>query len=210
VYLELRASDPLYEVKRSYYRRDMAASFRRIRICVGDNECVKQLLAMIRFIEADNEDFELLVANSASSFYRSLRDAQTAISLKNELKAMHMLAKTCAHNLAQYPTSLQADIRRLEHDNVPLFSNERNALIQIKGEKEVLVFYKDFAETVADLLVSNDVNEFDERLDSIRNNKHSFVFNYCRGVASRLFQEELRKGDRKANTAIDLSKPTVV
>lgn len=165
---------------------------------------------MLRLIEADNEDFEMLIASSASTFYRSIRDAQTAISLKNEIKSMQLLARICENYLSLYPTTYEDDCIKLATGNVPLFSNERNALIQVKGEKEVLLFYKDFAQTVVRLMNSNDVNEFDEILDTIRQTKHSFTFQYCRGTAARLFQDELRRGDRRSKQVLDLTRPTIV
>ncbi len=165
---------------------------------------------MLRLIEADNEDFEMLIASSPSSFYRSIRDAQTAINLKNEIKSMQLLARICDNYLSLYPATYEDDCIRLATGNVPLFSNERNALIQVKGEKEVLLFYKDFALTVVKLMNSSDLEEFDEMLDSIRQSKHSFTFQYCRGSVARLFQEELRRGERRSKQVLDLTRPTVV
>jgi len=40
------------------------------------------------------------------------------------------------------------------------FSNERHAIIQVKGEKEVLLYLKDFAETGLNLLRIKDQKEF--------------------------------------------------
>lgn len=208
--MELKRSDPLYDVKCSYYRRDLSIPYRRIRICIGDNESTKLMLAMLRLMEADQEDFELLISCSTSPFYRSIRDAQVAISLKNEFKAMKSMIHLCDEYLKKYPTTLAQDCHRLQHDDVPLFSNERNALIQVKGEKEVLYFYKDFATTAMSLLQSSDLEEFDEALDHVRINKHSFIFQYCRGTIARLVQEEIRRGDRRTKQPLDLSRPTLV
>jgi hypothetical protein len=112
--------------------------------------------------------------------------------------------------LSLYPTTYEEDCIQLATGNVPLFSNERNALIQIKGEKEVLLYYKDFALTVVRLMSVSDLNEFDEMLDTIRQTKHSFTFQYCRGTAARLVQEELRKCERRSKQVLDLTRPTIV
>ena len=46
-----------------------------------------------------------------------------------------------------------SDPNRLKTDQeLEPFSNERHAIIQVKGEKEVLLFLKDFAETGLSLL----------------------------------------------------------
>ena len=219
VLFEMKRSDPLYDVKCTYYRRDLSIPYRRIRICVGDNESTKLMLAMLRLMEADQEDFHhfssfsarlLLVSCANSTFYRSIRDAQVAISLKNEYQSMQALAKICDEYLRKYPTTYEEDCYRLKHGNVELFSNERNGLIQVKGEKEVLLFYKDFAQTAIRLLKASDLEEFDELLDNIRVSKHSFIFQYCRGTIARLVQEEIRLGERRSKQPLDLSRPTLV
>ena len=152
--MELKSvSDPLYESKCSYWRRDFSIPVRRIRVCASDNENTKILLAMLRIIEADKFDFETLVASAgSSSSYRSIRDAQVAISVHNEQNAMHLLIQICNNYLKKYPTSYEDDCNRLRYGNLTPFSNERHALIQVKGEKEVLLFFKDFAYTASSLL----------------------------------------------------------
>lgn len=208
--MELKKTDPLYDTKISYYRRDFLVPHRRIRVCVSDNESTKVLLAMLRMIEADKEDFEILISCASNALYRSLRDAQIAITLRNEIRAMQALVRLCEDYLRKYPTTFEEDVRRLTHGNVPLFSNERNALIQVKGEKEVLLFFKDFASTALIGLRSRDINEFDEFLNQVRVTKHTIIFQYCRGTVGRLLHEELRRGELRAHRHMDLSKPTVV
>jgi len=210
ILLELRRTDPLYDVKCSYYRRDLSIPFRRIRVCLSDNENTKLMFAMLRIIEADSEDFDILIGCAGSSLYRSIRDAQVAISLKNELKAMQLLLKMCDEYLRKYPHTYEEDCERLAHGNVPLFSNERNALIQVKGEKEVLLYFKDLASTAIIAMKSRDLQEFDHYLNEIRVNKHTLIFQYCRSTVARLFQEEMRRGELRSRRNIDLSKPTVV
>jgi len=76
VLLELNKADPLFESKCSFWRRDFAVPSRRIRVCVGDNENAKMMMAFLRVIEADKYDFDLLASCSGSNAYRSIRDAQ--------------------------------------------------------------------------------------------------------------------------------------
>eukprot|EP01031_Cornospumella_fuschlensis_P026807 gene26807-32388_t len=207
--LELHPSDPLYDVKVTYYRRDLSTSARRVRVAVGDNDGSKTVFALLRLIEADTDDFDLLVSSAGSSLYRSIRDAMVPISLANELKVLKHLLFLCDNYLSKYPTTLQDDVHRLAHGNVQMFSNERNALIQVKGEKEVLHFYRDLALTGIKLLQARDLDDFDNQLNEIRTNKHTMVFQYARSALSRVLQEELRKGDRQRQKP-DLTKPTIV
>lgn len=48
------------------------------------------------------------------------------------------------------------------------FSNERNAVIQVKGEKEVLLFLRELAECSIDLLQIRDRGEFLEELHTVQ------------------------------------------
>eukprot|EP00981_Chlorochromonas_danica_P008804 scaffold2312_cov165-Ochromonas_danica.AAC.44 len=211
ILLELNPSDSLYEIKATYYRRDLISGSRRVRVAVGENENSKLLLAMLRLIVADQSDLEIFVASSGSSLYRSIRDAQIAVSSRNEYNALCLLRDTCKDLLSKYPHSLEEDCHRLLHGNVANFSNERNALIQVKGEKEVLHFYLDFALTGLSLLQVNDYNEFDRVLDNVRREKHSMIFYYSRNTLSRLLQDRLRGEDkRRPQSNVDLSKPTIV
>lgn len=185
--------------------------YRRMRVCVSDNENTKLLLAILRLIESDKEDLEILLSCSGSSMYRSIRDAHVAISLKNELRTLQSLVHVCDDHLRKYPTTLDEDSHKLMHGNVPLFSNERNALIQVKGEKEVLHFFRDFASTGIIGLKLKDLGDFDEFLNQVRVNKHTLIFQYCRGTIGRLLHEELRRGDYRSHQRnMDMSKPTVV
>ncbi len=211
--LELHANDPLYDAKVAYYRRDLAPAARRVRVSICDNENTKLLFALLRLVEADHEDFELLIACATSSLYRSLRDARVAISASNEHKALQLLLQTCDGLLAKYPATLADDLDRLANGNVALFSNQRNALIQVKGEKEVLHFYRDYALTGLKMLQAQDMDDFDRMLNEVRLSKHVLLFHYCRGTLSRLLQDELRRGVRHSRSRlqqVDLSKPTIV
>ena len=44
---------------------------------------------------------------------------------------MMSLVSICDQHLSDYPTSFEADCQKLRTGNVPLFSNERHALIQV-------------------------------------------------------------------------------
>lgn len=211
IYVELKKSDPLYEVKCAYFRRELSIPYRRIRVCISDNENTKYLLAFLRIVEADTDDFNLFSSSLESSLYRSIRDAQYAISLKNELKALKALYRVCQDCLKAYPSTFSEDIERLK-DSATLipFSNERNALVQVKGEKEVLLFFQDLAQVGIQLLNTKSFQEFDEILNDIRINKHFLIFQYCRGTIARLVQEEFRRNDLRGRQTLDLSRPTVV
>jgi len=64
------------------------------------------------------------------------------VSPRNEIAALSFLAGICRQRLTRYPTTYQDDLYRLANDELlQPFSNEKNALIVIKSEKEILHFF---------------------------------------------------------------------
>jgi histone-lysine N-methyltransferase SETD3 len=208
-FVELKQSDPLYESKCSFWRRDFSIPYRRIRCSMSDNENMKVLMAFLRIIEADKEDFDLLVTCSGSNIYRSIRDAQVSVSVRNELKVLSTLADMCDSYLDKYPSTFEEDCKALASDSLPPFSNEKHALIQVRGEKEVLRFYKDFAVTAISLLQTTDLHQFDSLLEQVKVTKHSVFYQYCQSTINRLQQDEIRRAEIRGRN-YDLSRPTVV
>jgi hypothetical protein len=167
---------------------------------------------MLRIIEADDEDLDLLtspIPGAPASAYRYIRDAQAPVSLRNEARCMLSLRALCEECLGQYPTTLEADCARLTSGAVAPFSNERHALIQVKGEKEVLLFFRDFADTAARLLQMRDTRELEAAVEDVLTHKHPVLQQYVTGTVLRLRQEEQRRVGLRQRT-LDFSKPTVV
>ena len=208
-------TDPLYDQKCNFWRRDGSLPSRRIRVSVCDNENSRIMFALLRVIEADHDDFEKLVslAGSAggSNAYRSVKDAQTPISCMNELRAMRLLRLVVDEYLSAYPATYEDDCKRLASVDAPIvpFSNERHALIHVKGEKEVLLFYRDFAETACHLLEIRDDAMFERELAEIRPKKHLVIQQYLTSVASRLRSDDRQRREMRQKN-VDYSRPTVV
>jgi hypothetical protein len=199
-------------------------------------------MSYLRFIVADQQELDMLLlssehrqivastmtnsnslsARSIGSFggFRTLRNAQHPYSLKNEILMFKLFLQYIVNMLAAYPTTFAQDVSLLSRDpstdpHAPLmFSNQRNALIQIKGEKEILMFYKDFADTALSVLQTWPVEQvynpdFHDKMNCIQDNKHFIIHNYCRTVAQRLLLEEKRKNDQRARN-VNMALPTVV
>lgn len=118
---------------------------------------------MLRVIMADRDDIDDLAkfrsTNSGgysfgvNSNWRSLLDTQFPISVKNELKAMMRLQFICDEYLSFYPTTYAQDCESLlDLEEMPMYSNKRNAFIQVRGEKEVLLYYRAYASVCIELL----------------------------------------------------------
>jgi hypothetical protein len=102
------------------------------------------------------------LSSNTSSFHRSCRDIRHPISIRNERAAMYLLLDVIDRHLAQYPTSLSQDLVELmDERSFPQFSNKRHAKIQVRGEKEVLHHYAQWARTALDVLnvIEEELNE---------------------------------------------------
>ena len=176
ILLALRKNDPLYNHKFALTREQCFPS-RRVRVCVGDNENSRLMFAMLRIIEADQQEIDLFLDSS-----RSIRDAQIPRTIHNELKALQHLSQICDEYLRNYPSSFEEDVNRLSSPSVEPFSNERHAIIQVKGEKQVLLFYRDFAETGISFLNITDETMFDLEFNNIKNKKHILIQNYIKSL----------------------------
>jgi hypothetical protein len=151
----------------------------------------------------------MLMACSGNSLYRSLRDAHLPISVRNELRAMQSLLLLASDYLGQYPTTFEQDVECLQHGSLAPFSNERHALIQVKGEKEVLLFLQDFAMTSIALLQATDYRHFDDLLEQVRTSKHSLIYQHAKATLGRLLVDEQRRAETRRRK-MDLTRPTVV
>lgn len=218
--LQLRSTDSLYDQKCNYWRGDGSFPARRVRVSVCENENSRVLFSLLRIIEADIEDFERLTAASGYNppgratgrSYRSVQDAHVPVSVRNEIRAMRHLGILCDDCLGAYPNSYEDDCVRLTDDSsssLAPFSNERHAVIQVKGEKEVLLFYKDYAETAIRLLELKDDALFDCELAKIWPLKHVVVQQYLSNSACRLRQDDKQRAEIRQRN-VDFSRPTVV
>lgn len=75
---------------------------------VGDNESNKLLMCLLRIIVMDEDDFFHVQAQFSGSF-RSIRELNLPINIKNETKALELLASMCDDYLGRYPTTLEED-----------------------------------------------------------------------------------------------------
>lgn len=167
------------------------------------------------------EDFERLTTITSnfnptgrvgSRSYRSIQDAQIPVSIRNEIRAMKNLKSICEDYLSAYPTTYDDDVYRLNDENssaLPPFSNERHALIQVKGEKEVLLFFKDFSTTAIQLLEIRDDVVFNRELAAIWPSKHVLIQQYLSNCACRLRQSDKQRTEMRQRN-VDFSRPTVV
>tara|TARA_B100000780_G_C20877175_1_gene348911 strand:+ start:123 stop:608 length:486 start_codon:yes stop_codon:yes gene_type:complete len=78
------------------------------------------------------------------------------ISARNEIAALAFFASICRKRLERYPTTLSHDLYRLEEDEtLEPFSNERNAIIVIKSEKEILHFFIELSRIATPIFIES-------------------------------------------------------
>ena len=73
----------------------------------------------------------------------------------------------------------------MKGNTLPAFSNKRHARIQVRGEKEVLHHFIDFAESSLSVIDLNE-EEYEEEISKIRETKHSCIAQYCTVVGTIL------------------------
>ena len=127
----------------------------------------------------------------------------------NEMKAMQLLKRTTEDYLSRYPTKYEDDVRRLSSSELPQFSNERHAAIQIAGEKEVLLFYLDLATTAIKLLsnIHSSDEVFNLLMADVLTQKRTVIQLFCQTYYPKLRREEINLGSTSRKST-DLSQPT--
>lgn len=141
---------------------------KRVRVCVSNNENTRLLFSLLRTINCSPEEFRAITSpipsdmrslfvveqrSSLTSYYRSCRDIRHPLSIRNERMSMMNLLQIISVALAKYPTSLAVDKADLLDDRrYPPFSNVRHAKIQVRGEKEVLYHFVQWARTALEVL----------------------------------------------------------
>ena len=82
----------------------------------------------------------------------TVKDVRFPVSIRNEKAALLKLQQMVGELLGTYPSTLEADMERMQNGSLKPFSNQKHAVIQIVGEKTVLHHYRDFCEVALDLI----------------------------------------------------------
>jgi protein-histidine N-methyltransferase len=197
-----------------FWLRSDPSPTKRIRVCVSNNENTRLLFSLLRSLELTDVELQNLRAvhramhpQYHTSLAATAMDIRHPVSIRNERAALKHLIQVIHKQQAAYPTTLDDDILVLEQrrDLYPLFSNKRHAKIQVKGEKEVLEHYHDWAVTglqVLDIIeaevddpygATNNDFEYTIRRMDMDESVHHTVLRYCEDVLGSLRREELKK-----------------
>ncbi len=155
-----------------------------------------------------------MISSRTGGSYRSLRNAFLPVSIRNEIHTSRVVRNICKHMLSLYSTTLEEDLELLRPENiekVPLYSNRRNALIHVRGEKEVLHHFLGLAECCLNLLcIAEDMDEeFIAQIENIRMNQSPLIYQYCKNSIALVRKQEAQRIELIQKN-LDLSRPTIV
>ena len=141
----------------------------------------------MRFVYATQAQLGLLPAfRRDSDLYKN---PVPPISTENEVQVLQKLAEYFKAQYEGYPTTLEADIEELATGKHSFGGERRNALVVIKGEKEVCRFYMALADIAVPMLQST----WAEQQDVIQQQYcgHDDVDRYVRACVAPLLQQKL-------------------
>lgn len=229
--LSLQEDDPLYAHKLTVWLRESSAPAIMLRVCATENDDFRRLLALLRFVVATTDEIDSIFAPPGVKYYRTIaREAKFPISVPNERRAMMHLKQLCAAALSYYSQSYDEDVAALnEPGALEQFSNKRNAVIQVCGEKEVLLFFIRMADSVLHLLSLPSIESVDSFVESLaaapakqslKEQYYSAVIHKVCSTQTRFYMlRYLRERAAAATTTsqavdavapLDFSRPTVV
>ena len=185
--LSLNASDELYLRKLVHWEKNKATKrIKKTRLSISNYENFELILSVARFLVSNEEDLHQIFDPCVPSCKSTLFDIHNPISIRNEISALDLLSKRITLQLDQYPTTLIEDERNLNSSdpNIQPLTNRRNAIIQVKGEKEILLYFHKL---------------FTASLEKLECHKKS-VFNFDNSLKN--FSEGLSLGEAHAETVM--------
>eukprot|EP00611_Tribonema_gayanum_P011714 TRINITY_DN2206_c0_g1_i1.p1 TRINITY_DN2206_c0_g1~~TRINITY_DN2206_c0_g1_i1.p1 ORF type:complete len:623 (-),score=100.36 TRINITY_DN2206_c0_g1_i1:399-2267(-) len=115
-----------------------------------------RVLSMARVAAAEHQDWETILAQACQTAegaadveageLQADEAAPHALGVKGERAALRMLLGRLQGHLEGYPTTLEEDTALIHSEEAPArWSPERSALVVVRGEKQILHAYADFA-----------------------------------------------------------------
>ena len=118
---------------------------RGIRVStIYTDKTTKEAFSYLRFIHMTEREIAPFYARCQGGEFDITKELTAPVSLDNEEKVLRHFGRICMAQLKKYDTTWDDDKLRLAADDGPQpFTNERNALIYMAGEKEICHFYID-------------------------------------------------------------------
>lgn len=154
-----------------------------------------EAFSFLRFVHANTKEIPYLPR--LDDDFDLARRPIPPLSPDNEIGVLQHLASLCQHQLSLYPSTLADDNHILDSQQYSYGSNRRNALVLVKGEKEVCHFYIALAKLAVPILQMRwpEANTLiTKQYSQINNDAHKYI----RSIVGPLLQKHFE------NTAIDL------
>jgi len=148
IQVELPRKDPHYSTKLSFLGGHELNGKREFQIPGNYREKKgKEFFSFLRFIHA--QDKELMMISSGDGF--KLDDIEP-ISIRNEIACLITISRVCRKHVSAFEHTLEYDLKLLKSGTLKMYSNERNAVVMRRGEKEVLTFFINLGKKAIKLL----------------------------------------------------------
>ncbi len=165
MYVKLEPNDPLYNFKyRNWWINEFNSVHGSVSLSISNKIGFRKLLSFARLISIVSVEEVYNIVNHIhfkEARYR-MSPFQRVLSVNNELNSLNLLISMFNDCLSQYDTAYEDDIIALKAVKTTLdgfeekilrpFSNSRNAIIQIAGEKEIILFYLRLVNMAIDIL----------------------------------------------------------
>jgi histone-lysine N-methyltransferase SETD3 len=149
LYFDLLADDPALSIKQSLLVSEFSGRGIRVSMNYSDTS-TREAFSFMRFACAKGNEVMLLPrVDSAFDWDDS---PIPPLSKDTEIDVLQLLRQFCEDQLLKYPTTLEEDNAMLESGELEMFSNERNARVLVRSEKEVCHFWIHAAEVAIPLL----------------------------------------------------------
>lgn len=122
-----------------------------------DEKKCQEVLSYNRLCVANRDELDTINATHRNAYSLSANPIRP-ICARNEIAALANIASVARTQLSSYPTTWEEDMGLLNSDTLTPFSNRKNALIVIMGEKEILRFWIQLSEICTNLF-SKDIDE---------------------------------------------------
>lgn len=131
VQLDIKASDPLMRQK-----LPMIARAKKFRVCMSyQAKETREALDYARVAVANEDELRSMTKPYATRCHTGV------VSLRNEVAAIELMATSMERRLKDYPQTLAEDQALMASGKLTPFSNRRNALIVMMGEKEICAMW---------------------------------------------------------------------
>jgi histone-lysine N-methyltransferase SETD3 len=121
LYIHISKSDPEYDRKISLCSKSFHSSNARIFVSV-DYDQIMELISILRVVVGNTQDIDSISEDPTLS--------KNPINFQNEYAVMLLLQDITKKQLSLYPNNIRGDVASL--GALPMFSNQRNAVIQVQ------------------------------------------------------------------------------